>query len=68
MLFMVFLFCVFSDWMESGMESDVSENLETDEMYLMLQADMVSRHVHIYITGVTGDGVGVVLIEMFHFL
>lgn len=28
---------IFSDWIESGMESDVAP----DEMYLMLQADMV---------------------------
>ncbi|XP_033743080.1 mucin-5AC-like isoform X2 [Pecten maximus] len=31
-----------SDWMETGMESDISEHLETDEMYMMLQADMLS--------------------------
>lgn len=29
------------DWIESGMESDVAP----DEMYLMLQADMVSRDI-----------------------
>ncbi|XP_021358975.1 mucin-5AC-like isoform X2 [Mizuhopecten yessoensis] len=32
----------FCDWMETGMESDISEHLETDEMYMMLQADMLS--------------------------
>lgn len=33
------------DWIESGMESDVAP----DEMYLMLQADMVSRYLDVYI-------------------
>ncbi|XP_060064367.1 uncharacterized protein LOC132544734 [Ylistrum balloti] len=33
---------VHKDWMETGMESDISEHLETDEMYMMLQADMLS--------------------------
>lgn len=33
------------DWIESGMESDVAP----DEMYLMLQADMVSRYLDVYV-------------------
>jgi hypothetical protein len=28
--------------METGMESDVSDHLDHEEMYLMLQADMVN--------------------------
>ncbi|XP_071126117.1 serine-rich adhesin for platelets-like isoform X1 [Mytilus edulis] len=31
-----------TDWMETGMESDVSDHLDHEEMYLMLQADMLA--------------------------
>jgi hypothetical protein len=30
--------------METGMESDVSDHLDHEEMYLMLQADMVNSN------------------------
>lgn len=38
------MFCLILDWIESGMESDVAP----DEMYLMLQADMVNKLSYIY--------------------
>lgn len=43
------MFLFIADWMESGMDSDISEHLETDEMYLMLQADMVGVNIHFLI-------------------
>lgn len=36
-------FTLIADWTNStGMDSDVSEHISVDDMYLVLQADMVS--------------------------
>lgn len=38
------IICVFSDQLQSGMASN-SDSMAPDEMYLMLQADMVSSSI-----------------------